>query len=323
MNIWRYLAVLLAIFGAAPAMTQDLRGSSDHPLVGRYAGSRIVAFEQRQFDELTILTGQPAANASGAARWNAANSRSVNGKITRIAYRGPDGRSTLEIYANYRAQLASRGFNPLFECSGPGCYPRQSEMQFYATLMVRVPSNDAMFNGVVTANRTIRYGVFSANGTFVTLYVALNAESRPVAWIQVIEGQAMETGMVQVPTAAEMATALKGDGRLALYGIFFDTDQAVIKPESKATLDQIAALLRAEPRMNLVVTGHTDNTGDFRYNIQLSERRAAAVVDRLVSEYRIARSRLTPFGAGMAAPVASNATAEGRAKNRRVELVVR
>ncbi len=132
-------------------------------------------------------------------------------------------------------------------------------------------------------------------------------------------------GMKQDVTAN--ADAWRNDiastGRAVVYGVHFDTDKATIKPESEAAIREIAALLARSPALNLLVVGHTDMTGDLAHNMKLSEERAAAVVAALVSGHGVAAARLKGFGVGPLAPVASNDTEEGRAKNRRVELVKR
>jgi outer membrane protein OmpA-like peptidoglycan-associated protein len=317
------VAVIVSIVMPSPALAQDIWGGTDHPLVGRYEGSRLVGYEQRAFDELTFLVRQPSAGNDASKRWTPQNSMTAQGRVTRLAYLGPDGRSPLEVYTNYRSQIASRGFQPVFECVSSTCDPGGSEFQFYNTQMARVRASDALFNGVVTAFRGVRYGAFRRGQDWITLYVATNADQRLVAWVQVVEAAALEGGKIVVPTAQQIAGTLRSDGRQALYGILFDFNQAAVKPESKPTLDQVAAVLRANPQLRLIVAGHTDSVGEFQANVQLSQRRAAAVIDRLVKDYGIAPARLTAFGAGMAAPIAANTTEDGRAKNRRVELVQR
>lgn len=121
--------------------------------------------------------------------------------------------------------------------------------------------------------------------------------------------------------ASEMQTALKQEGRIALYGIYFDTGKSEVKPESEPALEQIAALLARDPDLRLHVVGHTDNVGDVAMNMDLSRRRAVAVVQALVAKRGVAQGRMRPDGVGPLAPVASNDTEAGRAKNRRVELV--
>src|SRR4029079_3201910 len=104
-------------------------------------------------------------------------------------------------------------------------------------------------------------------------------------------------------------------------GILFDTRSAVVKPESMPTLDEVSKLLKAQPTLRLLVVGHTDNVGTFEFNTDLSQRRAASVVQILTSKLGIDAKRLTPVGVSFASPVASNRTEEGKAKNRRVQLV--
>lgn len=128
---------------------------------------------------------------------------------------------------------------------------------------------------------------------------------------------------MELVKAAEMAGALGAEGRVSLYGILFDYDSAALRPESDATLAEIVTLLAGDPGLALFVVGHTDMTGSYDYNLDLSRRRAAAVVAALTGRFGVAADRLEPAGVGPLAPVAQNSTEEGRALNRRVELVQR
>lgn len=139
--------------------------------------------------------------------------------------------------------------------------------------------------------------------------------------LTVVTKQEMQQDVVA--DAASLANSLKDAGKVALYGIYFDTGKAEIKPESQPALEQIAKLLKDDPKLRLYVVGHTDDTGAFDANLKLSLDRAAAVVKTLVSQFGIDSARLTPCGDGPTAPLASNETEEGRALNRRVELVKR
>ncbi|HXY40029.1 MAG TPA: OmpA family protein [Vicinamibacteria bacterium] len=121
--------------------------------------------------------------------------------------------------------------------------------------------------------------------------------------------------------ATALGSDIKSTGHVAVYGITFDTNKAEVKPKSKPTLDQIAALLKQDPALKLKVVGHTDMTGLFDANLKLSQARAESVVQVLVAQHGVAASRLRGYGVGPLAPVARNDTDEGRAKNRRVELV--
>ena len=121
--------------------------------------------------------------------------------------------------------------------------------------------------------------------------------------------------------AAALGAGIKADGRIAVYGIQFDTGKSDIKPASEPTLAEIAKMLKAQPALKLHVVGHTDNVAGLDLNMKLSKARAEAVVQALTTRHGIAAGRLIPHGVGPVAPVASNDAEPGRAKNRRVELV--
>jgi outer membrane protein OmpA-like peptidoglycan-associated protein len=111
------------------------------------------------------------------------------------------------------------------------------------------------------------------------------------------------------------------DKRAVTYGIYFDFNRDTLKPESEPVLKEIAQAMTDNPDWNLTVEGHTDNIGGDSYNLELSRRRAASVKQALVSHYTIAPERLLTGGFGASRPVETNDTLEGRARNRRVELV--
>jgi outer membrane protein OmpA-like peptidoglycan-associated protein len=122
-------------------------------------------------------------------------------------------------------------------------------------------------------------------------------------------------------TAAELARLLNEKGSVALHNILFDTGKATLKPESASALAPVGALLTAQPEFRLEIQGHTDNVGTAAANLKLSQDRAAAVRAYLVQTLGIAGDRMTTSGFGDSRPVADNNTDEGRAQNRRVELV--
>jgi len=138
-------------------------------------------------------------------------------------------------------------------------------------------------------------------------------------WI--IEKNLMEQNIVADPKA--MGDDIERTGRVAVYGIYFDTDSYTIKPESEPTLKAIAELLKTKTNLNVYVVGHTDITGDLDHNMKLSENRARAVVDALIKDYGISSKRLIGKGVGPLSPVSTNKTDEGKQLNRRVELVER
>jgi OmpA-OmpF porin, OOP family len=151
------------------------------------------------------------------------------------------------------------------------------------------------------------------------VWVFVNAGGNGMYSINLVEKQAMTQDVVA--DANSMANSIKESGKVALYGIYFDTGKSTLKPESQPALQEISKLLKADPNLKLYVVGHTDNTGLFSSNIKLSMDRATTVINALTSQFSINPARLTAFGDGPTSPVAANDTEEGRALNRRVELV--
>jgi OmpA-OmpF porin, OOP family len=138
-------------------------------------------------------------------------------------------------------------------------------------------------------------------------------------WLKIVEKKSMTQ---RIEASAEIfSNNIKTTGHAAVYGINFDSGSAVIKPESGSIIAEIAKLLKTDMTLRIFVVGHTDNTGTVENNVKLSQDRALAVTQELVQKNGIAPVRLKAFGCGQFAPVASNDTEEGKAKNRRVELV--
>jgi OmpA-OmpF porin, OOP family len=151
------------------------------------------------------------------------------------------------------------------------------------------------------------------------IWAVVNGAANGMYSVNIIEKKLMNQDVVA--NAESLTTSIKETGKVVVYGIYFDTDKADIKPQSEPALAEIVKMLNANAALKLYVVGHTDNVGAFDHNIKLSQNRAAAVAKVLVEKYGIAAARLTPYGDGPTSPVASNKNEEGRAKNRRVELV--
>jgi outer membrane protein OmpA-like peptidoglycan-associated protein len=138
-------------------------------------------------------------------------------------------------------------------------------------------------------------------------------------WLRIVEKKEMEQHIVA--DAAVFSNDLKSTGHTAVYGIYFDTGKSTVKPESAQAIGEIAKLLKDDPGLKIFVVGHTDNQGGVESNIKLSQDRGEAVLQALVRDHGIAAARLRSYGCGLFSPVASNDIEDGRAKNRRVELV--
>jgi OOP family OmpA-OmpF porin len=272
--------------------------------VTRYTGSIIDGYEVRDFDEYTLPIGPAVKDA--ASQRVPSKKETLEGKITRILYRGPEGRSTLEILRNYQAALEAAGFDILFSCADKDC-GYLFHWIFYKERKQRI-LNTKTSGSAFDILRDLRYlaakGPIGGVTGHVSVLVAFDAgfsklSKRPVTLLEVIDAT----------------------GYIAIYGVYFDTNSAEIKPESSPTLQEISKLLQSRPSLKLQVVGHTDSQGGYEDNMDLSRRRADAVAAPLAGKHGIDSGRLRAAGVGPLAPLASNDTPEGRAKNRRVALV--
>jgi len=181
-------------------------------------------------------------------------------------------------------------------------------------------------NAITAIGGTVVYqGKYSASMKVVVddreVWVEVSPYGKRAYRLDFVEKQMMAQQVVA--DADALLADLDRAGHAVLRGVFFDTDKAVVKPESETALTEIAKFLKDNPEMTAFIVGHTDMTGNFEHNIDLSNRRAAAVVEALVANHGVSAERLTPRGVGPLAPVASNDTEAGRALNRRVEIVKR
>lgn len=296
-----FLAVLLPLIAAC----DDVK---DHPLVSRFQGSQVLEHKVAEFDEFNVALG-PIISSDKYVKM-----QHVEGKVTKFKYDVPKDHSPLEILRSYQNALQRSGFQILFTCTGDQCFSEK-------------------FNGGFTGSGI---GIWCRNCDGPMRYLAAKL-SRPSGdayvtvdvvkdnyeggtWLTIVESKPMESGQVSV-NAAALANDITQNGHAAVYGIHFDTGKAMIRPESQPVLAELGKLMVSNPNLKLHVIGHTDNEGSLASNMLLSKKRAEAVVAALVSEYHVSGARLQPAGIGPLSPVATNHNEEGRAKNRRVELV--
>jgi outer membrane protein OmpA-like peptidoglycan-associated protein len=293
----------------AAGQDQDVEGSKDHPLISRYPGSYIAKYLAKEFDEFALPLG-PVDEENKITK-----NQPLEGKITRIVYVAPAGRTVLEVFRNYQDALKKAGFETLFTCGPQGC--GSTIANAYAN-----SGDNADYWGPQHGIHYISAKLARPEGdVYVSLLVDdQGPDSRTNAELYIIEVKPMETGLITVD-AASLANDINRTGHASVYGIYFDTGKANIKPESDATMSEIAKLLQGDPTLKLYVVGHTDNQGALDLNMDLSLRRAQAVLAALTTKYAVPATRLKAYGCGPYSPVASNDSEDGRAKNRRVELV--
>ena len=321
---WVFLAVTVL---GANVLAADLEGAKDPPFK-RFAGSEIVGYEVKRFESYELQTSTfVSTDLKTKRRLFAKPPLTVEGTLTRVWYEAPGETSSTELMRNYQDELRSKGFEILYDSvQDPAAGKWVNFLAPFSGMQIQTSRSHYVF--YAADERTLRVCSASRANTYVYLLAVQwpkdnsTYKARRGAYIsvEVVETHAMADSMVTV-SAEDMTSSIAATGRVALYGIFFDTNEARVKPESKPALDEIAKLLGQERALRLHVVGHTDSQGGLEHNLALSKQRADAVVAALVQGYGITPGRLTANGVAYLAPVASNATEEGRAKNRRVELV--
>lgn len=212
--------------------------------------------------------------------------------------------------------------------------PTQVEGQ-YTNIRYQPPANLTVKPSTLQVLRNVEHAIKKVGGVVVAtdqsketlklskdgkeLWIEVWADYTGKYILTIVEKAAMTQELVA--NADAFADGLKATGHIAVEGIYFDTGRAELKPESAAAISEVAKLLKADAGLKLYVVGHTDNAGTLEGNLRLSQGRAQAVVQSLISAHGIKAARLKAYGSGPYAPVASNDNEEGRAKNRRVELV--
>lgn len=322
-NLSLLILLLLPLLGIAQA---DADGCSDHPLISRYPDATIISCTQTKFGEYHIATGD-LTGYRYIDEWV-----DVEGQVYRYNYElSSTAIGMSEVYLNYRNALQRAGFETL--AMGLDANRTKSNSiggsQWVGTAFIknRLPQN-SQSRLLTGSSSSGGYGYIAAQlsrpgGTVYAVVTTYQYRSDVVVvQLDIIEEGELEDGKVTVDPDY-LASELDARGAVALYGIYFDFDQAVVKPESAQNLQAIATYLRQHPEVSLYVVGHTDMKGKLAYNLDLSARRAQAVIDKLSADYAISKSRLEAQGVGPLVPRSTNTTDDGRGLNRRVELVMK
>ena len=312
--IFSFLPIIFLTLGFTAVHAQeDVEGSEDHPMISRYEGSYIAGYEYFDYDRMVLPSGVEDGELQTIT---------AEGEATKILYVAPENLSVLQVVRNYQVALQNAGFELVYEAFGGLDEIPRSIYRNYD------PGNFGLRGRNPMGGNNASYFLARLPGAEGDIYVSGHTlyshryDDRTTTALQILEEKPLQTGMVQVDINAEaMARDLEEAGRVMIYGIHFDTGEATIQEESASTLAEIAELLDQHPNLTLGVVGHTDSTGEADFNMELSTRRAEAVVDYLSSEHGVDSGRLIARGLGPWAPAGSNEDEDGRARNRRVELI--
>jgi outer membrane protein OmpA-like peptidoglycan-associated protein len=307
--------------------TKDVADSIDHPLISRFPDSYIRFYQSKDYDEFTLpLNKLNEAEFGAEYKEFTEKTMRLEGKMTQHFYVIPKKYSTLKIFRNYEQALKEKDFEIIAQKNGG------VEERFWNQLYDGIDfksTSETHFEAVWADKESGRFlaaKLSRAEGdVYLSLFTAKHGfyggswpDGQPAVFQVIIEETELQTDLINIESVMQ---DIKSKGKAAIYGIHFDVDSAKIKEDSKPTIEKIAELLKENPDLKLNLVGHTDSTGDLDYNIDLSERRAESLVEVLVNDYNIDKKRLDSFGVGPLAPEATNETEDGRAKNRRVELV--
>lgn len=302
-------------FSSLKAPEDDARGSADHPMIERFPGSYIVHSAVNDFESYPLIIGPYKKSIP---------TKKVNGKVTTINYRINKKVGPYAVHQNYINALQKAGFNLIYECSAVDCgnYILRDNLQ--NTIHAKNHRSD-----IYNITRKSHYYLFSAEKVtpqgkiYATIYNLQYSGKYDVEMVvDIIEERAMSQVALNIDSDT-LSKQIQATGSVSLYGIEFDFDKHTLKASSDKQLAEIADFLKNSKQVSLYVVGHTDNKGQYGYNHDLSKRRAAEVVNTLVSNYKIDKQRLTPVGVGSVAPKAANDTESNMQQNRRVELVLK
>lgn len=323
-KLLKYIISLTLIFTSI-VNADDIKGSKDPNGLLRYQGSSIVRYESLNFEQYVYPLGKLLTYDFTTKKYTYDKSGEIEGKLQRLTYHISDPNvSSLEVFRNYQEQLLKDGWETLFKASGKTEYGN-----LYTRVYESLKDNDQL----LTYNDQAGHLLVAKNPkdeSILTLFVTKfeNGLTRgikvskgdPLVQLDIVYPKLMDKKM-ELVTSTEMSNSINQVGKVSLYGIYFDFNQYTIKSESDESINEISKLLKENPSLKVLLVGHTDNIGNFDTNKDLSQKRAEEVVKMLISKYSISRDRLKAFGASYASPVTTNETEEGRAKNRRVELV--
>ncbi|MDX2281002.1 MAG: DUF4892 domain-containing protein [Saprospiraceae bacterium] len=303
------LFITLFVTATQLCAQNDIKGSTDHSVVSRFNGSWIRFYEFNKFNQYKLRTSSIKKGAEAAAK-----NQTLEGGVTRIVYQSPKTVGAFEIYKSYEQALLNNGFEKIFACETGSCGDG------FGT---SYPPDNAPHIKSFTQDQRYFAGRRSENDTtdiYVSLYTVFTNDG-PVARLDIIEIKKMEAGQVAV-TAAKIKSDFEKTGKAVIDQVYFESGKAILKPTSAQALTEVAKFLNENASLKIFVVGHTDNEGGFDFNLTLSQQRAEATVKELIAKYGIPADRLKAKGVAYLCPVASNVSEIGKAKNRRVELVL-
>lgn len=282
-----------------------------------YPGSKVYQNTNKAYvNDFYLLLSKPV-DKNGVV--TVEKTQKLEGALQKVVYEHRVADSEIQIFESYKQALLKEGYVLDFVCPN-GCAGRVSWFD-----MIKKYQPDQ--NSIVPISNYGYLAAHKGNVYVAALSGAGSSGEGPVSVVSVITTKALDSSGVEVNkdfvSAADIGKKLQQDGKIALYGVYFDTGKAEIKPQSARVLNEVAQFLKANPKIKLYVVGHTDDVGDYKANMDLSDKRAAAVVADLVGRSGANATRFIAKGVGPLVPVSTNKHEAGKQLNRRVELIER
>ena len=283
------LACALALPALGQSKVKENPKCTPNPVFGKFPNSVYHSCEKSRFSKLDVYVAKDPANLAGAY-----DKEAKEGEYWYyFDHIGPDAGgaypSRLELFRNFESALKAAGGKMLH----------------------------------ADGDRSFTYTITRPSGEY---WGQVGCGAGSAAKCDKIQHKIVRVASMEQTVAVsadQIRKSITDTGKMVFYGIYFDTDKATLKAESEPTLVEMAKYLKANAQAKVFIVGHTDMQGGVERNQRLSQERAAAVVAALAGKHGIAKDRLTPDGVGPLAPVAANDSDAGRAKNRRVEMVLR
>ncbi len=274
------------------------------------ANARLVYDELRPETAYDLPIGAFAGTLPVAAR---------EGQMTLRVWQIAAEMATLRVLAPLRDQLAAAGFTTIFACRDTGCGGYDFR---YATTIAPPPEmqvdlTDYHYLAVARDDERVSVLVSRAGSMAFVQVIHIGPTGSPAP-----QTTAQAAPAVVAPGDQSVTGQLLATGRVVLADLTFATGATDLGPGPFGTLDALARFLAEDAARRVALVGHTDATGSLDGNIALSERRAVAVLERLVTQHGVARAQIEARGIGYLAPLFPNTTPEGREQNRRVEAVL-
>ena len=281
---------------------------ADWLFINPFPGSKIVTQESKKGQKLSL----PEAPIDSSGK--PGRSVELQGRVGRLVWKNPKGKSAQELYDYYAQQLSKGAFKPLWACAGKECGAAAT-----VPLLGKVPASADAHYAIAQLIRRDLGDVFAALQVAAdeTTLLLIEVSATPEQKESVTREAAAAASKMTQPAIAD---ALGRDGHVALGDILYKPGEVALRPEAATVVKEIASQLKKDTSLKLYVVGHTDSQGKYKDNLSVSKKRAEWLVKELTKQ-GVAASRLQADGVGPLAPVASNDTEEGRARNRRVELV--